>query len=87
MMFSVLAEGRTVVSFGGVIIFGAVAALVILFVTFLYRATVFLGGARKEQMLLRMEMGKLAEEVRRLRERFPEENSPGTDADCAPGSH
>ncbi len=71
-MLSALVETQPMLNLGGLVVVGAFVAFIILIVTFLYRATIFFGSARKEQMLLRLEMGKLAEEVQQLRERLQE---------------
>jgi hypothetical protein len=51
--------------FFGVLVYGGIAALLILG---LIRAVKFLDSVPKEQKLLRMELGKLAEEVHQIRQ-------------------
>jgi len=55
-------------SLGGLLLFGAGVALVALVIICIYRAAEYFGSASKEQKLLRIEMGKPAEEVRQLRQ-------------------
>jgi hypothetical protein len=54
-------------------------AFVVLVVVCIYRAAEYFGSAKKEQKLLRIEMGKIAEEVHQLRQELKEikgEDSP-----------
>jgi len=59
---------RWFVSIGGLIVFLIYASLVALVIIGLIRLVRFLGSANKEMRLTRMEVGKLAEEVRQLRQ-------------------
>jgi len=71
----ILAESQSVKilrGLGGTIAFAVFVALVALFIICIYRAAEYLGSAKKEQKLLRIEMGKLAEEVHQLRKEFKE---------------
>jgi hypothetical protein len=78
----VLAEIQSVKmvrSLGGAVGFAIFVALVVLVVVCIYRAAEYFGSAKKEQKLLRIEMGKIAEEVHQLRQELTEikgEDSP-----------
>jgi hypothetical protein len=48
--------------------------LFVLIVSLMIRLVRYLGSAGKEQKLIRMEIGKLAEEVHLLRQKFENEN-------------
>jgi hypothetical protein len=66
---------RWFVSIGGLIVFLIYASLVALVIVGLIRLVRFLGGANKEIRLTRMEVGKLAEEVRQLRQELMDDKN------------
>ena len=69
----ILAERSSIVrSLGGKILGAVFIALVALVIICIYRATAYFGSAKKEQKLLRIEMGKLAEEVHQIRRELKE---------------
>ena len=61
-------QSRKIWSLGGAVGFAVFVAFVVLVVVCIYRAAEYFGSAKKEQKLLRIEMGKLAEEVLQVRE-------------------
>ena len=63
---------RIVRSLGGTIAFAIFVACVALVIICIYRAAEYFGSAKKEQKLLRIEMGKIAEEVHQLRQELKE---------------
>jgi hypothetical protein len=67
-MIASLFDAQNVRLFGivffGFLVYGGIAALIIVC---LIRLAKFLGSVPKEQKLLRMELGKLAEEVHQIR--------------------
>ena len=70
---SILTERSSIVrSLGGKILGAVFVALVALVVVCIYRAAEYFGSAKKEQKLLRIEMGKIAEEVHQLRQELKE---------------
>jgi hypothetical protein len=71
----VLAESQSVKivrSLGGAVGFAIFVAFVVLVVVCIYRAAEYFGSAKKEQKLLRIEMGKIAEEVYQIRQELKE---------------
>ena len=67
------AEGQFGVwSLGGAVGLAIFVAFVVLVVVCIYRAAEYFGSAKKEQKLLRIEMGKLAEEVYQIRQELKE---------------
>ena len=71
----ILADSQSVKrlwSLGGAVGFAVFVALVVLVVVCIYRAAEYFGSAKKEQKLLRIEMGKLAEEVYQIRQELKE---------------
>ena len=69
----ILAEHSSIVrSLGGKILGAVFVALVALVIICIYRAAEYFGSAKKEQKLLRIEMGKIAEEVHQLRQELKE---------------
>jgi len=70
---SILTERSSIVrSLGGKILGAVFVALVALVVVCIYRAAEYFGSAKKEQKLLRIEMGKIAEEVYQIRQELKE---------------
>ena len=68
--------------FGRLIVAAVSVALITLVIICIYRAAEYFGSAKKEQKLLRIEMGKLAEEVHLLRQ----ELKGGKKGDSSPQS-
>ena len=67
------AEGQFGVwSLGGAVGLAIFVAFVVLVVVCIYRAAEYFGSAKKEQKLLRIEMGKIAEEVYQIRQELKE---------------
>ena len=71
---SLLAQGHGELHFRiwGPLAGSVLVALVVLVVVCIYRAAEYFGSAKKEQKLLRMEVGKLAEEVYQIRQELKE---------------
>jgi len=59
-------------SLGGAVGFAVFVACVALVIICIYRAAEYFGSAKKEQKLLRIEMGKIAEEVYQIRQELKE---------------
>ena len=64
MIMNILAA----VAIGGVIVFLIYGVILVLIFVALFRLVKFLITGNKEQRLMRMEMGKLAEEVKQIRQ-------------------
>ena len=67
MIFNILAKSVSSFSIGGLLIILVFVPILILLTIGLIRLVRDLGSAGKEQKLMRIEMGKLAEEVHLLR--------------------
>ena len=67
MIFNILAKSVSSFSIGGLLIILVFVPILILLTIGLIRLVRYLGSAGKEQKLMRIEMGKLAEEVHLLR--------------------
>ena len=68
MMLNTLAETRYIISIGGIIVIFVFVSIFVLLIIGLIRLVRYLGSVGKEQKLMRMEMGKLAEEVHLFRQ-------------------
>ena len=68
MMLNTLAETRYQISIGGLIVIFVFVSVFVLLIIGLIRLVRYLGSVGKEQKLMRMEMGKLAEEVHLFRQ-------------------
>ena len=68
MMFNTLAETQNQFSIGGLKVIFVFMTILTLVIIGLIRLVRFLGSAGKEQKLIRMELGKVAEEVHLLRQ-------------------
>ncbi len=79
LAFAVEPQTRSFISIGGLIIFLVYGGILVLIIIGLLRLVRFLGPAKKEMKLRRMEVGKLAEEVHLMRQELKE----GKDSDSS----
>jgi len=73
MMLNTLVETRHMISIGGIIVIFVFVSIFVLLIIGLIRLVRYLGSVGKEQKLMRMEMGKLAEEVHLFRRELEKE--------------
>ena len=67
MILDIMAEIRGTFSFGGLILIFVIVPILVLIIIGLIRLVRYLGGVGREQKLLRLEVGKLADELEQAR--------------------